>query len=204
MKNIWMASLAVAAALGAGCDRGDYAAKNDTAGTAARAEVKASDRDFVQEVSRANAAEVNLAKLAVEHAVSADVKKFAQMVVDDHTAAGARLSSVAAESTIDAPGIPDDAHVSLREKLVAKQGLDFDKDYIDAMIDDHQTLVDKLESRIDKSKVDANTKAVTPETSDDPVTRRINAWAADTYPVASGHLQAARDLKDTLKKRSTH
>jgi predicted outer membrane protein len=112
--------------------------------------------------------------------------------------------------------------VSLREKLVAKQGMDFDKDYIDAMIDDHQKLVDKLESRVDKTtlskyktdaenpasgekaQVDVKAQSVLPEKSDDQVTQRVNAWAAETYPVAYAHLQHAKALKDTLKKRSTN
>ncbi len=51
---------------------------------------------------------------------------------------------------------------------------------------------------------DVKAQSVVPERSDDPVTQRINAWAADTYPVAYAHLQAAKDLKDALKKRSTN
>jgi putative membrane protein len=222
MKKIWVASLAIAAMLGTGCNRNNTnATKNDTAGTSGRVEVSSGDRDFVQDVARMNAAEVNLSRLAAERSSSPDVKKFAQMMVDDHTAAGAKLSGVATQNSIDAPATPDDAHGSLREKLVAKQGLDFDKDYIDAMIDDHGKLVDKLESRIDKetlskwkgdvaktpdgdkAKIDVKAQSVVPEKSDDVVTQRINAWAADTYPTAYAHLQAAKDLKDTLKKRST-
>ena len=224
MKRICLASLAIAAVLGTGCNRNNTnAAKTDTAGTSGRVEdnVSRGDRDFVQDVARANAAEIDLSRMSVDRASSADVKKFAQMMVDDHTAAGAKLSGVATQNHIDAPATPDDDHVSLREKLVAKQGLDFDKDYIDAMIDDHQKLVDKLESRIDrdtlsrwkgqvattpdgdKAKVDVKAQTVLPEKSDDVVTQRINAWAAETYPAAYAHLQSAKAVKDTLKKRST-
>jgi putative membrane protein len=220
MRKICLASLAIAAMLGAGCNKNEYASKNDTAGTSGRTEVSRGDRDFVQDVSRANAAEIDLSKMAVEHSSTPDVKQFAQMMVDDHTAAGAKLSGVATQNAIDAPATPDDDHVSMREKLVAKQGMDFDKDYIDAMIDDHQKLVDKLESRIDKTtlsrwkdevatagggtaKIDVKSQTVLPEKSDDLVTQRINQWAADTYPVAYAHLQAAKDLKEMLKKRST-
>src|SRR6185295_274525 len=137
MKKVCLASLAIAAMLGAGCNKTSNAAKNETAGTSGRVEVSSGDRDFVQDVTRANAAEIDLSRLAVEHGSSADVKKFAQMMVDDHTAAGAKLSGVATQNSIDAIGGPDDAHLSLHDKLAAKQGLEFDKDYIDAMVDDH-------------------------------------------------------------------
>jgi putative membrane protein len=212
----------MAAMLATGCNKNNAASKNDTAGTSGRADaVSSADKDFVLDVSRANAAEIDLSKLALEHGSSADVKKFAQMMVDDHTAAGAKLSGVATQNSIDAPAVPDDDHVQLREKLVSRQGLDFDKDYVDAMVDDHQKLVDKLESRIDKdtlskwkgevaqtpdgdkAKIDMKAQTIVPEKSDDPVTQRINSWAADTYPVAYAHLQSAKALKDSVKKRST-
>lgn len=223
MKKFCLASLAVAAMLGTACNRSNNAASNGTAGTSGRVESNASmgDRDFVQDVTRMNAAEVDVSRLAVDKSGSPDVKKFAQMMVDDHTAAGAKLSGVATQNGIDAPAGPDDAHRDLREKLSARQGLDFDKDYMDAMVGDHEKLVDKLESRIDKetlsrwkgqvaqtpdgdkAKVDVKAQMVVPEKSDDPITQRINAWAADTYPVAYAHLQAAKDLRDAVKKRST-
>jgi putative membrane protein len=217
-----LASLAVTAILAVGCNKND-APKNDTAGTSGRVaeNVKAGDRDFVRDVTKMNAAEIDVAKLAADRGSSSDVKKFAQMLADDHTAAGAKLSGVATQNSIDAPADLDDSARSQHEKLAGKSGLDFDKDFVDGMIDDHQKLVDKLESRIDrdtlskykstaesavsdkKAEVDVKAQTVLPEKSDDPVTQRINAWAADTYPVAYAHLQSAKALKDTLKKRST-
>lgn len=223
MKRFCLASLAIAAMLGAGCNK-DHAAPNDTAGTSGRVEdsVSAGDRDFVKDTSQMNAAELSLSRLAIDHSSSPDVKKFAQMMVDDHTAAGAQLSGVATQNHIDAPADPDDSATKLHETLAAKQGLDFDKDYLDAMVDGHQKFVDKLESRIDrdtlskwkgevaktpdgeKATIDVKAQTVTSEKSDNPVTQRINAWAADTYPTAYAHLQSAKALKDSVKKRATN
>ena len=223
MKQICLASLAVAAMLTAGCNRNDTTRTNGTVGTSGRADsnVSRGDRDFVQDVSTMNAAEVDLSKLALERGASPDVKKFAQMMVDEHTAAGEKLSGVATQNSIDAPATIDDSHRSLHEKLAGKQGLDFDRDYVDAMVDDHQKMIDKLESRIDRSTivktendadapgtgkdahVDTKAQSVLPEKSDDPVTQRVNAWAADAYPSVYAHLKSAKALKDTLKKRST-
>lgn len=223
MKQICLASLAVAAVLSAGCNRNDTTKANGTVGTSGRADsnVSRGDRDFVQDVSTLNAAEIDLSKLALERGASPDVKKFAQMMVDEHTAAGDKLSGVATQNSIDAPATIDDSHRSLHEKLAGKQGLDFDRDYVDAMIDDHQKMVDKLESRIDRSTivrtendadapgtskdahVETKAQSVLPEKSDDPVTQRVNAWAADAYPGVYAHLKSAKALKDTLKKRST-
>jgi hypothetical protein len=92
------------------------------------------------------------------------------------------------------------------------------------MVDGHQDFVNKLESRIDrdtlskwkseyerrtgdaKERADAEVKAVavTAEKSDNPVTQALNQWAAETYPVAFAHLQAAKDMRDGVRKRSTN
>jgi predicted outer membrane protein len=134
--------------------------------------------------------------------------------------AGQQLSGVAVQNGIDVATNADDSHLKLHDRLAGEQGADFDRDYVGAMIDDHQALVDKLESRIDRStlskykadtaarvtdkkpEVDVKAVSIVPEKSDDPVTQRINAWASDTYPAAYAHLQAAKSLRDTLKKRT--
>ena len=109
------------------------------------------------------------------------------------------------------------------QDLSKKQGLEFDKEYADTMVQGHEDFVDKLESRIDKdtlskwktehdrpagdtrahSEAEVKAVAVTAEKSDDARTQALNQWAADTYPVAFAHLQAAKDLRDGLRKRST-
>jgi len=215
--------LAVALALGltVACNK-DNASNNangSTVGTAGRADngVSSGDRDFVRDVASMNAAEIELGRLASQRAASPDVKQFAQMVVTDHTSAGDKLKAFASQHAIDVPAQISDKDRDLQQKLSEKQGLEFDKAYADAMVDQHQSLVDKLESRIDKdtlSKAKANNPngpdgkiqatAVMPEKSDDANTMGLNQWAADTYPVAYAHLQAAKDLRDGVKKRSTN
>lgn len=144
-------------------------------------------------------------------------------MIDDHTNAGNSLKALASQQGIDVPAQLEDKDRDQREKLTGKKGLDFDRDYMEAMVDGHQNLVDKLESRIDKTKLsewktsmgdrmtghdgtDAKVKAeaIIPETSDNPSTVAVNQWAATTYPVAYSHLQAAKALVNTLKKRSTN
>jgi predicted outer membrane protein len=144
------------------------------------------------------------------------------MMIDDHTAADTKLKEVATQQGIELPAQVDDKHADLKEKLSGKQGLEFDKAYADAMVDGHQDFVDKLESRIDKKTLSdwktyqenkatgkrEETKteavAVAPENSDNAATMALNQWAAQTYPVAYAHLQAAKDLQAGLKKRSTN
>ena len=226
MKRTMLVTVALAAALATGCNRNDNKAATGTAsdgsavGTSGKG-VPAGDRDFVKDVTEMNEAELNLARLAADRAADPNPKKFAQMVIDDHTAAGDKLQSVAAQNNITPQAPIENKAEDASKKLSDKNGLDFDKAYADQMVDDHQKLVDKLESRIDKTtlsefkkyqtdhatgdrdKTETKAVAVVPEKSDNAVTTSLNQWAADTYPVAYAHLQAAKDMRDGLKKRST-
>jgi putative membrane protein len=221
MRNVTLASLAIAAMLAAGCNSQDRTTTDGTAGTAGtsgRAEnnVSSADRDFVHDVATMNATEIDLSRMATERAASPDVKQFAQKLVDDHTAAGQKLSGIATQNSIPMPTDMNDAR-DTRSDLAQEQGAKFDKDYIDAIVDAHQDMVDKLESRIDrdtlskykttadqqvtgdKAKVEVKAQTVLPEKSDDVITQRVNQWAADVYPETYAHLQQAKALQKTMK-----
>jgi putative membrane protein len=222
MRNAGFAVAAIALALTVGCnkDTGSTNTANGAAvGTAGKADngVSSGDRDFVRDVATMNTAEIELARLATARAAGADVKQFAQMMVTDHNGAGEKLKAYATQHSIEVPAQLDDKHRDLSTKLSEKQGIDFDRAYADAMVDAHQDFVNKLESRIDKDTLtratadnkhgpDASVKAtaVAAEKSDNANTMALNEWAAATYPVAYAHLQAAKDLRDGVRKRSTN
>jgi putative membrane protein len=189
-----------------------------TSGDAAR-DVSNADRDFVRDVVSANTAEIQMATLALQRASDNNVKKFAQMMVTDHNQAGQKLNAVASQHQL-APAAAGDAAKNPAEAFADKRGADFDREYADKMVDAHQDLVDKLESRIDKENLtkwkESNTATptgqkakgeamtVVAEKSDNPVTLALNQWAAETYPVAFAHLQAAKDLQKGLEHRRTN
>src|SRR5262245_38539158 len=58
---------------------------------------KFADSSFVMKTAQANMAEVELGKMATEKAMRDEVKKFGQMMVDDHTKAGDELKMIAME-----------------------------------------------------------------------------------------------------------
>lgn len=183
------------------------------------------DDEFVRDVALKNMAEVELSRMALEKATSLDIKSFAQRMIDDHVAAGVNLKSVVSRQPIQWPRELDDKHRKIADELARQQGATFDRDYIKAMVDGHQDLAAKLESRLDvQSLADWKTAAagrtdskslpepktamrdvqVRPNKSDNQVTMKINQWAADTYPVAEKHLDTARTLENATKKRSTN
>jgi putative membrane protein len=181
-----------------------------------------SDDDFVRDVAMKNVAEVELSRLALGKATSPDIKVFAQRMINEHGTAQEKLKNAAAGQPIEWPAQLDDKHRKTAEELAKKQGADFDRDYVEAMVEGHQDLTAKLESRLDvqslgdwktaaagradrnalpEPKIAMRDVQVRPQKSENAATMRINQWAADTYPIAQTHLDTARTLENATKKR---
>jgi len=116
------------------------------------AQSKASDtQQFIEKAAIANMAEIQLGQLAQQHAQDQQVKQFAQMMVDDHTKALEQLKSVASSQNGQIPSALDSKHQKLYDKLSKLQGAEFDKAYMDAMVDGHKDVEKMLKDRAGKS-----------------------------------------------------
>jgi putative membrane protein len=136
------------------------------------------------------------------------------MMIDDHTKAGDQLKQIAANYAITPETKLDDTHQDLVDKLSKLNGADFDKEYMDAMVDDHQDAVSDLRSRVDENrslsdrisgKNPESSAAVTPEKADNHLEAAVNEWAANTLPTIERHLDRAKQIQDSLdnNNRST-
>jgi putative membrane protein len=184
-----------------------------------------SDGDFVRDVALKNIAEIELSRMALDKATTPALKAFAQRLVDDHEAAGQKLKTALSGQPIDWPAQLDDKHRKTAADLATKQGAEFDRDYVKAMVEGHQDLAAKLESRLDVQSLTewktaaagrADSRAlpepdtamrdvqVRPNKSDRDVTMKINQWAAETYPLAQKHLDTARVFETAAKRESTN
>jgi putative membrane protein len=185
----------------------------------AGADVK-SDSEFVHDIALMNMSEIELGHMALDRAATDDVKSFAQRMIDDHSAAGTALKNVVSGHSIEWPTQLEEKYRKPLDDLAKKQGLDFDRDYAKDMVEGHQNLAAKLESRLDVQSLEewktaaaarAQDKSlppmadvkVRPLTGGNDITKKINQWAADTYPVVQKHLDSARMLENTTKKRAT-
>jgi len=229
---LWITVAAITSALGA-CSKTDGTKRPASEQPAARgvgvggggaaANVK-DDGDFVRDVAMKNITETELSRMALNRATSSEIKFFAQRIIDDHDAAATKLKSVVSGRPIDWPTQLDDKHREAADKLAKQSGVDFDREYLNAIVEGHQDLSAKLESRLDvqsladwktaaagrtetKALPDVNVElhdvGIRPNKSDDEFTMKINQWGADTYPVVQKHLDNARALELATKKSST-
>lgn len=206
MKMKALLSLTCAAALTVACG-GDGRTESVTTGNEeviAERGVDSDERDFVEEIAIASAAEIELGQMAVQKASNPEVKKYGQMMVDDHTKAGEELKQLAQQYNITVPAALDEKHRDLRDKLANLSGREFDEAYIDAMVDSHQNVVDKLQARVDDrdrgvaGTSGTTTTSVQPEEADDHAEASVNMWAASTLPAVKAHLDHAKQLEERV------
>lgn len=224
MTRMAFLSFAVVATLTVGCSRDKGAAlgqagesKPAIVGTSVAPDTAHQDStDFIHHIAIVNMAEIELGELAADRATADEVKKFGQMMVRDHTASGDKLKALASDLKVEVPGQLDDKHTENREKLATRPGADFDREYARAMVDSHKDLIDQLEPRIEKKRLEqwkaamngktavaGGAVAILPDPSDNATTMRINQFATDSYPTVHAHLEAAKALERSLKKPET-
>jgi len=144
--------------------------------------VNADDSKFATDAANGGLAEVALGKLAETKASNAQVKSFAEMMVKDHGKANDELTAIAKKKNITLPAAPDAEHQKKLDDLSKLSGKDFDKAYVDAMVDGHKKTLDLMRMAADKC-------------SDS----ELKAFAAKTAPVVQMHLDAINKIHDSMK-----
>jgi putative membrane protein len=187
--------------LGACAKKGDVAVSDTTAApastdTTASAGAVASpkndwtDAQILAFASTANQGEIAEGKLASTKATNPAVKKFAALMVSDHTKMDADGKALAAKLAItpdatksDVTDLQKDGDKDLKDLNDKKAGKDFDKDYMDKQVDTHQKVLDKLN--------DASKSAKSPD-----LKNALN----ESIAKVQGHLTQAKAIKDNSLK----
>jgi putative membrane protein len=161
-------------------------AKMENANTAnsgnSNANADRSSADFWKKAAEGGMAEVELSKVAQTKAQNAEVKKFAQTMVTDHTKANDELKALAAKKSVTLPTELDAAHKSTLDKLKGLSGAEFDKAYVDAMVSDHDAAVDLFKKQAgDGSDGD------------------LKSFAAKTLPTLEGHQKMIMGIQGKMK-----
>lgn len=145
-------------------------------------EPKEDDSEILVEAAGINLAEIEVGKLAQTKSTNANVKKYADMLVADHTKAYDELKKYAESQNISLPlAITEDGKKHV-DDLNQKTGKDFDKKFAEMMVEGHEDAIGKME----KASTDANNPDV-------------KTWAANQLPTLKAHLEAAKTLKDQVK-----
>jgi len=185
------------------------------------------DRKFIMEAAHGGMMEVELGRMAVDKASSADVKQFAQRMVDDHSKANDELMQLASQKGVtisaDHAMMQGDDHTSMSDNSTGAgqtstastdQTNTANTGQMSGASKDHQVMMkaqatkDKL-SKLSGADFDRqymemmvkdHVKDVKEfeEASTKAKDADVKAWAAKTLPTLREHLQLARDVNSKV------
>lgn len=144
------------------------------------------DQQFVTKASQAGLAEVNHGTLAAEKAANADVKRFAQRMVKDHTANNEELKTVANNKQFKLATTMGKKHQAMQDKLAKLEGEEFDRAYMKHMVMGHKEAVSLFE-KYSKNGKDEDLKA----------------FAEKSLPTLKEHLQLAQSVAGKVGVKDT-
>lgn len=188
-------ALVLTAAVSIGACAGDNGRRNDEAaagatGTTGTAGTSADvDRDWIEDRLADGDREVRLGRLAQERGASADVRAFGALMVEKHTMAGTELKRIATRHE-NAAGAARDAARDKKdddddfERLSKLSGAEFDRAYLEVMVDEHEKAIRALEDKAGDNDEHAD----------------VREWATKTLPGVKQHLERAKSLRERLDR----
>jgi putative membrane protein len=160
---------------------------NQNTGGNANTATAMTDNDFMTEAAVGGMAEVELGKMASTKAQNADVKKFAQMMVADHTKANTELKALATKKSVTLPTELDAKHKSTMTEMQGLSGAAFDKAYIAGQLADHEKTVKMFQAQA--------------QSATDP---DVKAFATKTLPTLQEHLDMVRNLNNKMNSMTSN
>jgi putative membrane protein len=141
------------------------------------------DKMFVNKAAQGGMAEVELGQLATQKGQSQQVKDFGQKMVDDHSKANDQLKSIASQENITLPTGLDAKDQAVKDRLSKLSGAQFDKAYMQDMVQDHNQDVAEFQKEASNGK--------------DPA---VKNFAQQTLPVLKEHLKMAETSQQAVSE----
>jgi putative membrane protein len=150
-----------------------------------KSKLPSGEERFMKEAASGGLMEVELGKFAAEKGSHQRVKEFGKRMQTDHSKANAQLRKIASSKGVDLPTQPSGEHKSTMDKLTKLSGAEFDREYMEAMVDDHEEDIEKFQIQADKGK--------------DP---ELKKFASETLPILKKHLELAQSTEKQIKTES--
>ena len=141
--------------------------------------INADDAQFATTAASGSMMEVEMGKLCVQQTKNSEVKKLGAMMVEDQTNLNNELKAIAANRNLTLPVLMSDKDQKMVDNMRNKSGNDFDKSYVNMMVNDHEEDITGFKKEASSGK-----------DSD------ISSFATRALPTLQKHLDAA---KATLK-----
>ncbi|MBC3785782.1 DUF4142 domain-containing protein [Spirosoma utsteinense] len=140
------------------------------------------DNDFAVKAANGGMLEMEVARMAREKAQNNDVKEFAAMMLSDHQKANDELKALAGRKNITLPARLGDDEQKHVDELAKLTGSEFDKKYVDLMVDDHEEDIKLFQ-----------------KAADDVDDADLKAYATKTLPTLQKHLERITTIDKNMK-----
>jgi putative membrane protein len=150
-----------------------------------KSKLPSGEERFMKEAASGGLMEVELGKIAAEKGSHQRVKEFGKRMQADHSKANAQLKKIASSKGVELPTEPSGEHKSVMDKLTKLSGAEFDREYMEAMVDDHKEDIEKFQTQADKGK--------------DP---DLQKFASENLPILKKHLELAQSTEKQIKTES--
>jgi putative membrane protein len=182
-KQLFIAAVAACALIAFATPTRAQEAKKESAQQAKKkGALQGQDMKYFREMAQANLAEVHAGKMAQGKARNAEVKQFAQHMVEDHGKKLSEARTMAKSKRVQVPSAPAKKHQAAAKKLEQASGAAFDKAYMQQMVKDHEEAL-KLHQAAAKGAKD----------------KELKAAAEKSVPDIQKHLEMAKSISASLK-----
>jgi putative membrane protein len=175
LKSMVLLGTLAATLLFAACNKDE----NDAEST-----VNAQDTTFVNQTSKSNRAEIALGTMALTKGSDTNVRKFAQMMIDEHTTAQKDLTDLADDIDLSVNFqdslAPD--QIAMRNTLLGLSGSSFDRSYMAGQILSHQNTLNIYNSEISGG-----------------LNQKVKQFATDKQPSIQSHLAMADSIYTLIR-----
>lgn len=134
--------------------------------------------EFLKTAIQGNIAEVQLGTLAEQRA-SGNVRELADMIVSDHRKALAKSTGIAEDMGVTVPEKPTSEAQREYDDLAQHTGSEFGRQFVDLMVKNHQSTIEKYRSYVGQAQNGS----------------KVKAYAENALPTLEKHLEKAQALK---------
>jgi len=139
------------------------------------------DRHFINKAEKENLEEQELGRMVLEKSKNGDVRDYAQMLVDDHTKALKDLVDLMKDKGMAQPKRLPKAEHEAWNKLKGMSGAEFDREFVNMMVRDHQDAVKEFQHESNLAQ-----------------DYDVKMYANHVLPALQKHLQKAQELQGKI------
>jgi putative membrane protein len=138
------------------------------------------EKNFMSKAAQGNLFEIRSGELAQKKTTNDDVRKLAVRLAADHSANNTELKKLAAKYGFELPNEPDPKQHKQMERLEKLSGPEFDRTYVELLMEDHKGAIALFEKQVKSSTGD------------------VKEYAEKSLPVLREHLKLVEETRKKL------